>query len=266
MKQRLLDMGGGASVSAPRITDISAYQVVNLKQLPSAIEDSLYIQEKFPLIIDPTGQAGRFLKYQLGSYTRSDDIQHFTAEHLNRYLVSALQFGRTLTVSFESLEGVDASLFKPALFPAEVVDRSKFYSDGIWQSILKPNLGDPKEDEFTPSLDFVFAIVTAQSFIPEFLASSMNVITVCDNSAKDSKSNNNTGANYSELDGIAEMYGAKEIVRYIVIPSSGIIMRIHIYVSLTFFMDRNSTQLVEAAFDGDIDEVIFVICEYTHCL
>jgi len=36
-----------------------------LKKLPDAIEDSLYQDEKFPLLIDPSEQALRFLKYQL---------------------------------------------------------------------------------------------------------------------------------------------------------------------------------------------------------
>jgi hypothetical protein len=33
-----------------------------LRRLPDAIEECLYVHEKFPLIIDPTEQAGRFLK------------------------------------------------------------------------------------------------------------------------------------------------------------------------------------------------------------
>ena len=259
-------MGGGVSTDSGRSSQQSVVDIT-LRQLPSAIEDSLYIQEKFPLIIDPTGQAGRFLKYQLGSYTRSDDIQNFTAENLNRYLVSALQFGRTMTVSFDSLEGVDAhGIFKPTFFPAEVVDRSKFYTDGIWQSILKPDLGDPKQDEMIPSLDFVFVIVTTQNFIPDFLASRMHVISVRDNSPKDPSktisSDSGGGAECSELDGIAEMYGAKEIVRYLdvhfYIFFSVLIDEcnaIYIYLFCHFMMDRNSTQLVDAALNGDIDEV-----------
>jgi hypothetical protein len=43
-----------------------------LKGLPDAIETAIFVREKWPMVIDPTGQAGRFLRYQRGSYLIAD--------------------------------------------------------------------------------------------------------------------------------------------------------------------------------------------------
>ena len=171
----------------------------------------MYVQERFPLIIDPSGQAARFLKYQLGTFVKSDDIENFTPAKLNRALVGALQFGRTLTLSFDNLEGISKELFQPNLFPAEIINRSKLYEDGTWQSVFKKELGDPSTDEISPSPDFVFAICTAADFIPEFLSAVMNIIVLVQLEPEKTEGSVSSG---KELDGIAELYGAKEIMRY----------------------------------------------------
>ena len=53
-------MGAGASVSeAPNSCEegIQSPQIeINLRKLPDAIEESLYVHEKWPLILDPTEQ------------------------------------------------------------------------------------------------------------------------------------------------------------------------------------------------------------------
>ena len=102
-------MGAGASVANPAATATAAEPMKKcvLKKLPDAIEDSLYQEEKFPLLIDPSEQASRFLKYQLGSFIRYDDPVQCTPEYLNRALVGALLYGRTLTLKCNSLKDVD---------------------------------------------------------------------------------------------------------------------------------------------------------------
>jgi hypothetical protein len=185
-----------------------------LALIKNEIQDSLYVQERFPLIIDPSGQAARFLKYQLGAYVKSDDIENFTSSKLNRALVGALQFGRTLTLSFETLEGISKDIFQPKLFPVEVINRPKLYEDGTWQSVFKRELGDPNTDEISPSPDFVFVICTATDFVPEFLSAVMNVIVLVQPEPDKDKSDG-IASSAKELDGIAELYGAKETVRYL---------------------------------------------------
>ena len=58
----------GAACSEPSPTaaaeeELPPVPTIHLKKLPDAIEDSLYQEDKFPLLIDPSEQAARFLKY-----------------------------------------------------------------------------------------------------------------------------------------------------------------------------------------------------------
>ena len=55
-------MGAGASASAAH-EDMPV--ACTLKALPEAIETAVFVREKWPMIIDPTGQSGRFLRYQV---------------------------------------------------------------------------------------------------------------------------------------------------------------------------------------------------------
>lgn len=199
---------------------------VALKKLPEAIEESIFLHEKFPFIIDPTEQAARFLKYQMGSFILADDVVNMTAEKLNRSLVGALQHGRTMTIKFATVDKLNEEVFKPNLFPIEVLDRASIYKPEVWSKLIQKDLGDPELDEFTPSQDFVFIICCNEARVPPHAASLMHIIHVEDNAnGKDQSSQQQ-----SENDSIAELYGAAEIV-------------------------RNSPHMVEAGFDGDLPEI-----------
>jgi ankyrin repeat protein len=218
-------MGAGASVVDPNDPE-TIMPTVHLKKLPDAIEESIFTYEKFPLLIDPSEQAARFLKYQLGSFIRYDDPAQCTPEYLNRCLVGAFRYGRTLTLKVNSLEDVDrAKLFaNPKLFPEAVLDRSEFCK--VWQSVLTDEDDDPSEMSISP--EFVFVICTKTDHIPEAMQGIMRPINVTDKApgADEAQEGGNP-----EMDSVAELFGGKEII-------------------------RNSEQLVEAAFDGDLDEVV----------
>lgn len=70
-----------------------------------AIEESVYVHEKFPLIIDPTGQAKMFLKYQTGSFITQAEFSN--KELINRCLAGCIIHVRLLQTSASV---VDASL------------------------------------------------------------------------------------------------------------------------------------------------------------
>jgi hypothetical protein len=105
-------MGGAVGVASSQASESSPL-IAPLKNLPNAIEDCLYVQEKFPLVVDPSDQAARFLKYQLGTFIRADDPVNFTPQHLNRALAGALRYGRTMTIYFESLVTASDAMFLP---------------------------------------------------------------------------------------------------------------------------------------------------------
>jgi hypothetical protein len=209
-------MGSSASISS-LAAEVEAIQVT-LKKLPDAIEESLYVHEKFPLIVDSTEQGSRFLKYQMGSFINADDPVNFNKNALNRALVGALQHGRTMTIKFRTLKAIDESLFEPNLFPREVMNRQKFYSDEVWRSVIKPELGDPDPAEVSISPDFAFIICTISDEIPLELAQSMKIIKVVDQSgttaAADGTGNSGNGGAEDMMEQMASLFGATEIIRF----------------------------------------------------
>jgi len=123
-------MGGAVSIISVDEKPMIKVAEVPLRQLPDAIEEAIYIHEKFPLIIDPTEQAARFLKYQTGTFLNFEDPVQCTKKSLNRALVGSMQFGRTFTVKFDKLQGlsVNSPLFdSPTSFPIEILSRPTFF-------------------------------------------------------------------------------------------------------------------------------------------
>ena len=227
-------MGAGAS-SSSAVAAAPIFSTFTLKKLPDLVEEAIYVKEKFCLIIDKNELASRYLKYQLGSFIASDDPAHYNAQYLNRALVGALRYGRTLTIKFPTLEGLtlDSAIFQKGLFPREVLDRKQFLQPQVWQSVLKPELDDPPPEDMSVSTEFVFILCVTQSdHVPPELVSCMHVFGISDQPAKGK--GEAAGAEGDEgqdlMESMAEMFGAAEVV-------------------------RNSPQLVECAFDGDLEGV-----------
>jgi hypothetical protein len=61
-----------------------------LKDLPLALEKAIYVYEKYPLVIDLTGQAAQFFKYQRGCFLMAGTPEDMTDESLRRHLVGTL--------------------------------------------------------------------------------------------------------------------------------------------------------------------------------
>ena len=201
-------MGGGISVNHSNENQLTIkIPEYSIKELPEQIEQSIFIFEKFPLIIDPTNKAKLFLKYQLGSFIKHTEFQQI---NLNQSLIGALLHGKTLTISFDDLKGITEEFFIPNYFPKEILNRSEFYKDGVWQRIFHIEEGDPNPEDVIPSSEFVFILCTTTDFIPLELYSIMNVIKIIE---KDSEQLN-TDSNNS-LDEIASLYGASEVKRFL---------------------------------------------------
>lgn len=205
-----------------------------LKKLPEQVEHAIYELEKFCLILDPNELATRYLKYQLGSFVSSDDIANFNSQYLNRALVGALRYGRTLSIKLPSLEGWElegpSSIFQPGLFPKELLNRQQFLQPEVWTSVLKPELGDPPAEDLCVSSEFVFCLcVTSPGTVevPASLANLMHVFRITDQPVSTERAEGN---GEDVMDCVAGMLGAAEIV-------------------------RNSLPLVECAFDGDLEGV-----------
>lgn len=195
----------------------NAPKVVELKKLPDAIEEAVYVHEKFPLIIDTTEQAGRFLKYQTGTFISFDDPVQSMKGNLNKSLAGSFQYGRTLTLKFKSLEGMNESIFEPNVFPKEILCRSKFFTDEVWKSVLPPKKSDD-EDDITISSEFVFILCTNTDFVPPALYEWMHVIKVVDKLAAPGANNGASVTEEDPMEQIAMMFGAKEVIRLTIPP------------------------------------------------
>lgn len=204
-------MGSGASTStsAPPIA-----QVV-LKQLPDAVEEAVFVHEKFPLVIDPTGQGGRFFKYQTGAFLDFVDPTQSSKSALNRALVASFLNGRTMTIKIESFKGLAENVFEPGMFPIQVIDRMAFFQESVWKPCLKPNLGDPMPEDASITSEFAFIIVTnSEADIPSIVLEKMHLIKVVEKPDQGGDGNvevNSTGD--AAMDQIASMFGASEIIR-----------------------------------------------------
>ena len=67
-------------------------KTIQLFGLPSELNDCVYVSEKYPILVDPTGQAAQFLKYRSRflSIMRKGD---FEQESLRKGLVQCLHNG-----------------------------------------------------------------------------------------------------------------------------------------------------------------------------
>ena len=218
-------MGAAASVSSSIVVSdqmpvvpVTAIKTVELRKLPDAIEEALYVHEKFPLIIDTTEQAGRFLKYQTGTFISFDDPVQSMKGNINKALVGALHYGRTLTIKFPTLQGVNDSIFQPGVFPRELLNRSLFFTDDVWKSVIPPQPADA--DEITISSAFVFIICTNTEYIPPELFNVMHIIKVVDklsgaNAGSTGTAGGAAGEETDPMDQIAQLFGAKEVIRFV---------------------------------------------------
>ena len=94
-------MGAGASA---RAEDKPSKPIV-LKALPAALEHVIYVEEKWPLVVDPTEQASRFLRYQRGSFLIGESARDMDPEHLRQLLVGCLKCGSTFVISHAKPSG-----------------------------------------------------------------------------------------------------------------------------------------------------------------
>ena len=193
----------GASSSTVNV-DPPSITTSSLKKLPEAIDEALFVHEKFCFIIDPSEQGARFLKYQTGSFVLADDISgSMNPKSLIRNLIGALQHGRTLTIKFPTLAKLNESLFDPELFPIEILDRMEFYKPEILSRLIYPNLGDPELEAFIPSQEFVFIMIVNEEFIPPHIAKVMHIIKVDDSTTNPSAQSEKSS---DDLDNVASLY------------------------------------------------------------
>lgn len=86
------EMDGDESKDGPSQIEVA------LRELPEALDRAVYVHERWPLVVDPTGQAARFLKYQRGSFLCTRLPGDMVDTNLRRCLVGALRYASFLVI------------------------------------------------------------------------------------------------------------------------------------------------------------------------
>lgn len=202
---------------------------VTLKELPDAMDRAVYVLERFPLVVDALsgGQATRFLKYQRGSVLMVGNPRDMAPESLRRHLVGALKHGSLLIIDFDALNTIELEqFFAPDTFPREVLDRQALFTPSVFGKLLRTNEGDPETSEFLVNDQFKLVVVCKCASPPPKTALAMCVLHVHLPSEQA-----DSGVNSSEAGSLAKLLGVGKEVK------------------------RNSLELVEAAFDNDLETV-----------
>lgn len=205
---------------------------VHLADLPEALEVATYTQEKNTLLIDNSEcQGARFLRYQRGSYlqaAREEDVQ---PETIRKALVGALQHGGWFVMSFNAFETSLDTVFSPEAFPnvEEILQRKSLFKDEVVATLLKPENGDPVIEQFVARDEFKLIFVTDKDPPQDglkFAVDNFQIIKLKDdNVAKDSED-----STFQADSQLASIFGVN-------------------------LVKRNSADMVEAAFDGELDVV-----------
>lgn len=105
-------------------------------------------------------------------------------------------------------DSTSLEFFDPNNFPKEVLNKPELYRDGVCQKIFRPEDGDDPE----PSPQFVFILCTSSEAIPPELMQVMHPIKVVE--ARGGHQNApGRGGSCDDLDAIAGLYGASEVIR-----------------------------------------------------
>ena len=136
-----------------------------LKELPDAMDSIVYVKEKWPFILDTTGQAARFLKYQAGNYHNAMSASDMTKEVLRKSLVGCLKYGHDMTIDLGATKLELEQFWDPDHFPKELLHRSPLVvnTPEFWAPLLRQELGDPAPEKFETKDGFRLVVVSAAS-------------------------------------------------------------------------------------------------------
>eukprot|EP01028_Stygiella_incarcerata_P004630 TRINITY_DN202_c0_g1_i3.p3 TRINITY_DN202_c0_g1~~TRINITY_DN202_c0_g1_i3.p3 ORF type:complete len:339 (+),score=98.33 TRINITY_DN202_c0_g1_i3:93-1109(+) len=213
---------------------------VEVKDLVLSLNEANYIWGRPAIIIDPNEIAATFLRYEESLYLSVDREGDFEPEKLRRSLVLALHFGLKLVLDFrESADLTLSSLVDEDNFPQAIFEKEKIMDESVWKKLWKDEYqtlldqdasvlkGSPENRVFHPSEEFQVVVVTKVEDVSQNLCADCFTIRLKDTEETE-------GENGKSKDGVVE----KALER-----------------------PPNSTELCEAAFNGDIATVMRLLDE-----
>ncbi|GBG34598.1 Ankyrin repeat and KH domain-containing protein 1 [Hondaea fermentalgiana] len=204
-----------------------------LKALPDALDSMVYQYERWPILLDPSGQGSRFMRYQRGQFLLAQNPADMSKENLRKTLVGALQHGACFMVNFDDMEKVDLEEhFDEEHFPRQVLRKIELFQEEVWKRLLRPKQGDPEPEVFQLKDDFKLVLMTANETAGRAFAAEhgLGVISVLDPNDPGARKGPGRRGQDAGSEEIAAAFGARDV-------------------------HRNSIKLVEAAFDGEWDVI-----------
>eukprot|EP00747_Dinoflagellata_sp_TGD_P185938 gnl/TRDRNA2_/TRDRNA2_42733_c0_seq1.p1 gnl/TRDRNA2_/TRDRNA2_42733_c0~~gnl/TRDRNA2_/TRDRNA2_42733_c0_seq1.p1 ORF type:complete len:563 (-),score=162.67 gnl/TRDRNA2_/TRDRNA2_42733_c0_seq1:114-1802(-) len=128
---------------------------VQLTDLPQELNDCVYTSNKYPLVIDPTGAAGQFLKYR-SRYLSAFKSGDFDKESLRKGLVQSLHAGTWLVLDFDKLDYEISQLFVKDFFPEAVLSPDQLFLEETYTPLTRPT------DEFAAKVTYEHSAALAQ--------------------------------------------------------------------------------------------------------
>jgi len=126
---------------------MAAPKAIKLRDITTQLNDCVYTTAKYPLLIDPTGQACQFLKYR-GRYLSILKKGDFEKETLRKALVQALHNGAWLVLDFDTVDCDLASYFDKDHFPEVVLSPHELFLEESYMGLLRPS------DEFAAKVTY----------------------------------------------------------------------------------------------------------------
>ena len=204
---------------------------VTLHDLPDALDIATYTAETNCLIIDnKDSQASRFLRYQRGAYLQAARKEDVEPESVRKALVGSMEHGGWFTMSFGEFDTDLRDVFQFEN-KFDLLNRKKLFQEETFTTLLKPDLGDPAPNLFIPKDDFKLIFVTNKDPPQvglDYAVKNFQIIKMKNEEANQNKSE--ADKKFEADAALASMFGVK-------------------------LVKRNSLEMVEAAFDGEIDVV-----------
>ncbi|XP_077997734.1 IQ motif and ankyrin repeat domain-containing protein 1-like [Glandiceps talaboti] len=160
---------GAAAAAAPPAKKPEKVGIeINIKQLLAVLNDEdgkMKATGKYPLVIDKSGRAATFLKYQYANYMQAVNPADMQAESLRKALIGAIRYGKPLTIDMvesDMYENLGTQLNEVQQGLLDTIISKEILKEEKYMSLVKDSDGDEytKDYLYSNTDSFQFIIVT----------------------------------------------------------------------------------------------------------
>ncbi|XP_002734393.1 IQ motif and ankyrin repeat domain-containing protein 1-like [Saccoglossus kowalevskii] len=179
-----------AKVTAPKREPIKVGVTIQLKQLVNILKDgdgTIKNTGRWPLVIDPSGRAGTFLRYQDTNYLQALSPDDMQPETIRKALIGSIRHGKTFTIDM-----IESDMYGNIKTQMDEIQKGlldcllskDLLKDEKYLTIVKESdggeYGQYKFNDLYMN-DFVFVLVTQMSSPGEELLNKFYTVTILEN-------------------------------------------------------------------------------------